>query len=133
MDSGEQYVIMDLILMMHLFSVNNWDIQTIQIIIIFLCMLSTIGYTGIYYICYRSGSSSQHIWMSNLACSSSFSCLGSCQSCPTNSYQECSHSEDVTIQCSKLEINKLLNLSTLPKHSITVHFHVLMRSHYICR
>ena len=46
MDSGEQYVMMDLILMMHLFSVNNWDIQTIQVIIIFLCMFSTIDYTG---------------------------------------------------------------------------------------
>ena len=42
----EQYVMMDLILMNHLFSVNNWDIQTIQVIIIFLCMFSTIDYTG---------------------------------------------------------------------------------------
>ena len=48
--------------------------------------------------------------MSNLACSSSFSCLGSCQRCPTNSYQGCNHSEDVTIQCSKLEIHMLLKL-----------------------
>ena len=48
--------------------------------------------------------------MSNLACSSSFSCLGSCQSCPTNSHLGCSHSKDVTIQCSKFYINMLLKL-----------------------
>ena len=48
--------------------------------------------------------------MSNLTCSRTFSCLGSCQSCPTNSYQGCRHSEDVTIQCSKLEIQMLLKL-----------------------
>ena len=34
-----QYAIMDLILLMHLLSVNNWDIPVIQIIIIFLVCL----------------------------------------------------------------------------------------------
>ena len=56
---------------------------------------------SLYSVIYRSGNSSQHIWMSNLACSNSFSCLGSCQSCPNNSYRGCTHSEDVTLQCSK--------------------------------
>ena len=50
---------------------------------------------------YRSGSSSQHIWMSNLSCNCSFFCLSSCQSCPTNSYQGCHYSVDVTIQYSQ--------------------------------
>ena len=48
--------------------------------------------------------------MSNLVCRNSFSCLGLFESCPTNSYQGCSHSEDVTIQCSELEINMLLKI-----------------------
>ena len=47
MDNGKQYAMMDLILMMYLLSVNNWDIQTIlQDIIIFLCIFSTIDYIG---------------------------------------------------------------------------------------
>ena len=56
---------------------------------------------SVYSVVCRSGNSSQHIWMSNLACSNSFSCLGSCQRCPNNPYNLCSHSEDVTLQCSK--------------------------------
>ena len=39
--------------------------------------------------------------MSNLACSDSYMCLSSCQGCPINPNYRCSHSEDVTIQCSK--------------------------------
>ena len=59
---------------------------------------------SVYSVVCRSGNSSQHIWMSNLACSNSFSCLGSFQSCPTNPNYKCSHSEDVTFQCSKFVI-----------------------------
>ena len=40
--------------------------------------------------------------MNNLACSNSVSCLGSCQSCPNNPYDRCSHSKDVTLQLVSL-------------------------------
>ena len=50
------------------------------------------------------GDSSQPIWFDDTSCLiSSFSCLGSCATCPSSQYHNCYHSEDVTIECSKLD------------------------------
>ena len=56
----------------------------------------------IHVIIYSAGSSSQPIWLDRVSCSSSYSCLASCESCPSSEYHDCSHSEDVALGCGKL-------------------------------
>uniref|UniRef100_A0A1X7U6Z7 SRCR domain-containing protein n=1 Tax=Amphimedon queenslandica TaxID=400682 RepID=A0A1X7U6Z7_AMPQE len=46
-----------------------------------------------------AGSSSQPIWLDRVYCSSSYSCLSSCESCPSLQYHDCSHSEDIAVAC----------------------------------
>uniref|UniRef100_A0A1X7TIM3 SRCR domain-containing protein n=1 Tax=Amphimedon queenslandica TaxID=400682 RepID=A0A1X7TIM3_AMPQE len=46
-----------------------------------------------------AGSSFQPIWLDRVFCSSSYSCLASCESCPSSQYHNCFHSEDVAIAC----------------------------------
>ena len=75
----------------------------------------------VYSVIYRSGNSSQHIWMSTLACSNSFSCLGSCQSCPNNSYQGCTHSQDVTLYYGKFATLVKLYISLYTHHNNSNH------------
>ena len=50
---------------------------------------------------YRSGNSSQPIWGTNMFSSSSDMCYNEQNSCPSTSVSNCSHSEDVTIECGK--------------------------------
>uniref|UniRef100_A0A1X7VF72 SRCR domain-containing protein n=1 Tax=Amphimedon queenslandica TaxID=400682 RepID=A0A1X7VF72_AMPQE len=45
------------------------------------------------------GDTPQSIWYNSLSCSSTYSCLSSCQSCPSSSSTTCVHAEDVTIVC----------------------------------
>ena len=49
----------------------------------------------------RSGSSSQPIWSTNMSSSSSDTCYGTRNSCPSTSVTSCTHSEDITVECSK--------------------------------
>ena len=52
---------------------------------------------------YSQGNSSQPIWFSNLFCGhTDKTCIGYCQSCPTQQSTGCIHSEDMTVQCSML-------------------------------
>ena len=52
------------------------------------------------YSCYFSpGNDSQPIWMTNVACTTSDTCLTQCNSCPSVSVTSCIHSEDVHIRC----------------------------------
>uniref|UniRef100_A0A1X7TIP6 SRCR domain-containing protein n=1 Tax=Amphimedon queenslandica TaxID=400682 RepID=A0A1X7TIP6_AMPQE len=46
-----------------------------------------------------AGSTSQPIWLDAVFCSSSYSCLATCESCPSIQYHNCRHSEDVAVAC----------------------------------
>uniref|UniRef100_A0A1X7U8B7 SRCR domain-containing protein n=1 Tax=Amphimedon queenslandica TaxID=400682 RepID=A0A1X7U8B7_AMPQE len=46
-----------------------------------------------------AGSSSQPIWLDSVYCSSSYSCLATCESCPSSEYHNCRHNEDVALGC----------------------------------
>ena len=49
------------------------------------------------------GSTGQPIWLDDVFCaSSSYSCLRSCQRCPSTQIHNCQHSEDVTVECGML-------------------------------
>ena len=55
---------------------------------------------------FRTGTSSQPIWLTNVFCSSSvadyISCLATCGStCPSSQVSNCGHSEDMTLECGK--------------------------------
>ena len=50
----------------------------------------------------RSGNSNQPIWKTNMYSSSSDTCYGTRNSCPSTSITSYGHSEDVTVTCSKL-------------------------------
>ena len=55
------------------------------------------------FICYfRSGSSSQPIWTTYMSSSSSDTCYGTRNSCPSTSVTNCYHYKDVTVECCKL-------------------------------
>ena len=112
MDNGEQYVIMDLILLMLKLSVNNWDITITIIMIISICKsLSDVVFAIytffhllsqlIWLFPYRPGGSSQLIWNTYMSSNSSDTCYGNSSYCPLTSVTSCSHSEDVTVECSK--------------------------------
>ena len=47
------------------------------------------------------GSDSQLIWLDDVVCPLRSSCLNDCKTCPKTEYHDCTHSEDVTIRCSK--------------------------------
>ena len=50
----------------------------------------------------RSGAVSQPIWLDNVFCSTStYTCLTNCASCPSYEYHDCSHEEDVVLDCGK--------------------------------
>ena len=54
----------------------------------------------IYY--YRPSSSSQPIWLTNMNSYSSDKCITYSNTCPLTSVTNCTHFEDVTVECSKL-------------------------------
>ena len=61
------------------------------------------------------GPSSQPIWLDNVQCSNSDSskgsCLAYCESCPSSQYHDCSHTEDISLRCGKLNM-LIFDLST---------------------
>ena len=51
---------------------------------------------------FSRGNASQPIWLDNLYCGhTDKTCIGYCQTCPSKETTDCSHSEDLTVQCSK--------------------------------
>ena len=48
------------------------------------------------------GLPSQEIWLDDVDCSSDAECLTGCLQCPSSPDHNCVHSEDVTLQCSKM-------------------------------
>ena len=57
-------------------------------------------YSFITYLC-RPGISPQPIWLTNMNSYSSDKCITYSNSCPLTSVASCTHSEDVTVECSK--------------------------------
>ena len=49
----------------------------------------------------RPGSSTQPIWSTYMSSTSSHSCYGTGNTCPSSTITSCYHSEDVTVQCCK--------------------------------
>ena len=98
MDSGELCVMMDLVKMMPILFADSWDttVQTNMIISQCECLLSTVD-IYFYYIFARRGNSSQPVWLSNIPCTSTRSCLSDCIDCPSS--RSCDHFEDITIEC----------------------------------
>ena len=81
-------------------------------ITLFECMLNSM-------ICvtYSHGNSSQPIWFSNFFCGhTDMTCIGYCQSCPTQQSTGCVHSEDMTVQCSMLSYIQLYILYIIIPH-----------------
>ncbi|XP_019849174.1 PREDICTED: deleted in malignant brain tumors 1 protein-like isoform X2 [Amphimedon queenslandica] len=58
------------------------------------------------------GDTPQSIWYNSLSCSSSDTCLSSCQSCPSSSSTTCVHAEDVTIVCYSLSTSSSTTVTT---------------------
>ena len=50
---------------------------------------------------FSPGSSLMPVWFTNLACSSTDSCISECNTCPSVATPLCSHDQDVTVQCCK--------------------------------
>ena len=60
-----------------------------------------------------SGTFSQPIWLDNVDCSSSsYTCLTTCESCPSSESVFCSHSEDITLDCSYSLFNSDVSTTT---------------------
>ena len=60
-------------------------------------------YDSISNLFFSTGNASQPIWLDNVQCSSSStSCLAYCETCPSSEYDDCTHSEDVTVECCEL-------------------------------
>ena len=54
-------------------------------------------------LCFSTGNVSQPIWLDNVQCIDSLLlCLADCETCPSSEYHDCSHSEDVTVECCEL-------------------------------
>ena len=63
-------------------------------------------YDSISNLCFSTGNVSQPIWLDNVQCIDYLLlCLADCETCPSSEYHDCSHSEDVTVECCELEIH----------------------------
>ncbi len=70
------------------------------IIIIKRIFVLTEPYTHVHLLTCRTGTSSQPIWLDYLdSCTSSETCLTSCEACPLLANSDCAHAQDVTLQC----------------------------------
>ena len=56
----------------------------------------------------RHGNSTQPIWSKNMNSTSSHSCYATGNTCPSSTITSCSHSEDVTVTCSKISLYSFL-------------------------
>ena len=52
---------------------------------------------------HRSGTSTQPIWSTYMYSTSSHRCYGTGNICPSSTVTSCIHSEDITVQCSKIK------------------------------
>lgn len=83
---------------------SSWGTtNTISSIIDYQCKLFSV-FLAWFIFClflYSVGTATQSIWLNSLSCSSSYSCLSSCQSCPSSASTACAHNQDVTVVCCK--------------------------------
>ena len=100
MDSGGQYAVLDLAILMLTLSASNWDMTpTTQCSIHHRTLYIFDSYIILHL--YRYSNSSQPIWSTNMYSTSSDRCFGSSNSCPSSSVTSCTHYNDVSLVCSK--------------------------------
>ena len=100
MDSGGQYAVLGLAILMLTLSASNWDmIPTTQYSIHHRTLYIFDSYIILHL--YRYSNSSRPIWSTNMYSTSSDRCFGSSNSCPSSSVTNCTHYNDVSIICSK--------------------------------
>ena len=62
--------------------------------------------TLVHFILSSTGNWSQKIWLDDVDCyTSSHNCIADCAGCPSAEYDDCSHSEDITVECSEFCFN----------------------------
>ena len=79
------------------------------------------------YIC-SGGVSALPIWLTDVSCSSNYSCLSSCASCPRVEATTCQHSEDVYLFCRESPIHRLWKTASLRSNV----FHFLQSTAQTC-
>ena len=107
MDSGGQYAVLGLALLMLTLSASNWDMTPTTQCSIHRCMLCSI-FVHVYW-AYRYSNSSQAIWSTNMYSTLSDRCFGSRNSCPSSSVTSCTHYNDVSVVCSKCTYSSTWN------------------------
>ena len=100
MDSGGQYAVLGLAILMLTLSASNWDMIPTTQYSIHHRMLYISNLFNVLYL-YRYSNSSQLIWSTNMYSTSSDRCFGSRNSCPSSSVTSCTHYNDVSVVCSK--------------------------------
>ena len=101
MDSGGQYAVLGLAILMLTLSASNWDMIPTTQYSIHHRTLCSFNLFIIFLHLYRYSNSSQSIWSTNMYSTSSDRCFGSRNSCPSSSVTSCNHYNDVSIVCSK--------------------------------
>ena len=108
MDSGELCVMILLVQLRQTLYVDNWDtldllLMTALINPCELCYQNLyISSLTIIILNTHSQESTKPIWFDNINCSYTYSCIRSCQMCPSSENHNCGHSEDIKIECGKL-------------------------------
>ena len=85
----------------------HWSCCLWQPVLVSLLATVCISLTSLIFNTHSQGSSTQPIWLDDVLCTqSNYSCLRSCQICPSREINNCTHSEDITIECGKLTNNR---------------------------
>ena len=104
MDSGELCVMTILEALMLTQCANNWG-TTLPMIMTTspsetnsLSLQDTCVHVHCLF-CRSRGNSSQPIWLDDVYCSYTHSCITGCQRCSFAEHSDCSHSKDITVEC----------------------------------
>ena len=89
-----------------LLRIYNWNgiisLHIYYILYLYYIHIQTSSFcnTYIYTNTHSRGSSTQPIWLDDVYCASAcYSCLQSCQRCPSRMFHNCVHFEDITVEC----------------------------------
>lgn len=100
MVNGEQFVITVSIRMQLILYVGSWVIPepchtlTMQCEIIIILKRALLDY-------FSPGGTDEPVWLVDVMCSTTENCLTYCQGCPSVRNEECFHTDDATLTCSK--------------------------------
>ena len=100
---GVLFVIIHSVVQQQQLYVSSWGTTNTISSIDYQCKLFTV-FLAWFIFClflYSVGAATQSVWLNSLSCRSSYSCLSSCQSCPSSASTACVHAEDVTVVCCK--------------------------------